>query len=95
MSIQMLSRRVAALFFVALAAGCSSTKTNTGASESGITSIKSSSAASARATDDCSSNRRKCIYKGSYEPGERGYAEQEAKRLNTAELERLRRSFGN
>jgi hypothetical protein len=30
-----------------------------------------------------------CLYNGSYEPGERDYAEQEAKRLNEAEYARL------
>jgi len=35
-----------------------------------------------------------CIYKGSYEPGERAYAEDEARRLNQAQLIRLRRSGG-
>lgn len=49
--------------------------------------------ASARESE-CRHNRSKCMYEGSYEPGERNYAEQEAKRLNKAALERFRRSAG-
>lgn len=49
----------------------------------------------ARASEsECRQNRSKCMYEGSYEPGERNYAEQEAKRLNKAALERFRRSAG-
>lgn len=36
-----------------------------------------------------------CLYDGKYEPNERRYAEEEARRLNRAELERLRRAMGN
>ncbi|KAB0623086.1 hypothetical protein [Castellaniella defragrans] len=43
---------------------------------------------------ECQWNRSRCLYEGSYEPGERDYAEQEAKELNRASLERLRRSAG-
>lgn len=42
----------------------------------------------------CKWNRSSCMHEGSYEPGERAYAEQEAKRLNQAALKRLRRSAG-
>lgn len=42
--------------------------------------------------DECKWNRRACIYEGSYEPGERDYAEHEAARLNQAAIDRLRRS---
>lgn len=35
-----------------------------------------------------------CIHEGSYEPGERAYAEDEARRLNQAQLDRLRHSGG-
>lgn len=35
---------------------------------------------------------RSCMYEGSYESGERDYAEQEARRLNQAALERLQRN---
>lgn len=41
---------------------------------------------------DCQWNRSQCLYEGAYEPGERDYAEQEAKDLNRASLQRLRRS---
>jgi len=44
--------------------------------------------------DECKWNRSRCLYEGSYEPGERDYAEQQAKRLNQAASERLRRSGG-
>jgi hypothetical protein len=40
---------------------------------------------------DCQWNRSQCLYEGAYEPGERDYAEQEAKDLNRAALEKLRR----
>jgi hypothetical protein len=88
MSIHTFNRRVAVLFLVALVAGCSSTKTGTkGSSASG-------SSTSATVGNECRWNRSKCLYEGSYEPGERDYAEQEAKDLNQAEYERLRRAFG-
>ena len=44
---------------------------------------------------DCSWYRSSCMYERSYEAGEEGYAEQEAKRLNKAATSRLRRSSGN
>ncbi|QVQ27043.1 hypothetical protein [Achromobacter deleyi] len=87
MSTQTLSRCAAALLLIALAAGCSSSKPQA----SGKT---GSTSASASKSNECKSNRGKCLYQGPYESGERDYAEQEAKRLNLAELERLRRSFG-
>lgn len=91
----MLSRRVAVLFFVAIVSGCSSTKTSPEApGRRAAASVSGSKAASATG-DRCTWNRSKCIFEGSYEPGERDYAEQEAKRLNMAEIQRLRRSFGN
>lgn len=42
--------------------------------------------------DACKRNRSSCLHEGAYEPMERDYAEQEAKRLNRIALERLRRS---
>ncbi|TSH96668.1 hypothetical protein FOZ76_08825 [Verticiella sediminum] len=42
--------------------------------------------------NDCSASRNSCMYEGSYEPGEREYAEREASRLNKAAARRLRRS---
>lgn len=87
MSIRTLSRCGAVLLLTAIAAGCSSTSSKPEAS----TSPKVTSAAKSH---ECKANRSKCLYKGAYESGERDYAEQEAKRLNLAELERLRRAFG-
>lgn len=91
MSIQMLYCRGAGILLAVLAAGCSSTQPG---ATSSATSNPASTASPSRANDECKPNRRGCLYKGAYESGERGYAEQEAKRLNMAELERLRRSFG-
>lgn len=91
----MLSFRVAALFLVALVSACSSTSPGTPGRTSSTPAASSGSSTSAAVVDQCKSNRRKCLYEGSYEPGERDYAEQEAKRLNLAEYERLRRSLGN
>ncbi|SHI22931.1 hypothetical protein [Pollutimonas bauzanensis] len=45
-------------------------------------------------SNECKWNRSSCMYEGRYEPGEEGYAEQEAKDLNRAASERLRRSSG-
>jgi hypothetical protein len=85
MSIQILSRCAVVLLLIASVSGCSSTKTTPSASAPNVSSTQ--------ASDSCASNRRACIYKGAYESGERDYAEQEAKRLNLAEYERLRRGF--
>lgn len=84
MPIQMSSCRVAVLFLVALVSGCSSI--SPGASGKSLTST--------RIEDECKSNRGRCLYEGQYEPEERDYAEQEAKRLNLAQYELLRRNFG-
>ncbi|KAG1078831.1 hypothetical protein G6F57_012729 [Rhizopus arrhizus] len=90
MSIHTLSRCSVALVLVALVAGCSSILPGASSSSPGT----GSSAASERVvSDNCKFFRSRCIYEGSYDAGERNYAEQEAKRLNTAELERLRRAF--
>lgn len=86
MSIQTLSRYALALLLAALGSGCASILPESSSS--------SSSAVSDRVvSDDCKFFRSRCIYEGSYDAGERSYAEQEAKRLNKAELERLRRAF--
>ena len=45
-------------------------------------------------SNECSWNPRSCIHEGSYEANERDYAEQEAARLNRAQLDRLRRMTG-
>lgn len=46
-------------------------------------------------TNECRWNRSSCMYDGKYEPGEEDYAESEAKRLNKASTDRLRRSSGD
>jgi hypothetical protein len=89
MSIHTLSRCGITLFLVALVSGCSLFGGD--GSSDGIGSSNGSSSAPSGG-GDCGWNRRGCIYEGAYEPGERGYAELEAKRLNQAQLERLRRS---
>jgi hypothetical protein len=89
MSIHMLSRCGTALLLAVAVAGCSSVKPAASGAEAAAPSVSA-----ARAGDTCKGNRSKCIFKGAYEPGEKDYAEQEAKRLNLAELERLRRRFG-
>lgn len=88
MSIFTFSRCGAALILVALAAGCSSSKPPAAAKSS------MSNATPARASNECKPNRSKCLHEGSYDAGERDYAVDEAKRLNLAESERLRRLFG-
>jgi len=73
----------ASLFFVMLVSGCSSIGSvigfTTGSSEP-------------EPSRECQWNPSGCIYKGRYEAGERDYAEQEARRLNRAAVERLRRN---
>lgn len=51
-----------------------------------------SSGSSTARDDGCERRPRSCLYEGSYEPGEREYAEAEAARLNRESLKRLRRS---
>lgn len=53
----------------------------------------SSSSGAPFATDPSCRHGSSCMYNGHYDPGERDYAEQEARRLNQAEYERLRSSF--
>jgi hypothetical protein len=90
MSIQSINRCGVALFLVALLAGCSSGGPRSAARGDGPS---IGSGVSAR-DDECKWNRTKCMYEGAYEPGERDYAEQEAKRLNQAASRRLRRISG-
>lgn len=89
MSIHTLSRCGMALFLVALVSGCSLFGGD--GPSSGPGSPTGSTGASSGG-GDCRWNRSACIHEGSYDPGERGYAELEARRLNQAQLERLRRS---
>ena len=49
--------------------------------------------ASARPASECQRNRNQCLYEGAYESGERAYAEDAARRLNQAQLARLRRGW--
>lgn len=82
MSIQILVRYAVTLLFTVFISGCS------------ISSIKDSFTGYSNVDHEnaCTGNRSACIYKGSYEPGERDFAEQEARRLNQASLARLRRA---
>jgi hypothetical protein len=59
-----------------------------------ISACSSTSPRESNRSDECGASRSKCMYEGAYEPGEQGYAEMEAKRLNQAESQRMRRSFG-
>ncbi len=72
-------RRGAVLFLAILVSGCSSVGSVMGFGEP-------------EPDNECLRNRSGCIYKGRYEVGERDYAEQEARRLNRAAAERLRRN---
>lgn len=84
-----LGRYTLALSLVALTSGCSS-----GRAPGAPSAATGQAAVEERVvSDDCKFLRSRCIYEGSYDVGERNYAEQEAKRLNTAELDRLRRAF--
>ncbi len=79
---QMLSRYGVVLLLVMLVSGCS--VLGLGDSEPGTP--------SAMRYNECQWNRSSCMYEGKYEPGERKFAEEEARRLNQASLDRLRRS---
>jgi len=81
MFIKTLNRCGLALFLAAIVSGCSLL----GSGSSGHDYAH-------ERVDHCKSNRSKCLYEGAYEAGERAYAEQQAKRLNQAAIERLRRS---
>ncbi|MFQ1064860.1 hypothetical protein [Bordetella trematum] len=81
MSAKTLLRCTAVLFATVVMAGCSTKAADV------VSSWFSSSP-----KNDCVSNRKACLYEGAYEPGERQYAEDEARRLNQAELARLRRA---
>jgi hypothetical protein len=79
MSTRILSRLGAVLVLAVLASGCASD------SPSG-----SSSLSATLSKPLCAISPSSCLYKGSYEPGEAAYAEQEARRLNQAQLAKLR-----
>lgn len=84
MSLNLLGRRVALLSLAILLAACSSTKNRESAVHSGDARVVTTSL-------ECRASRSACIYEGRYESGERQYAEDEARRLNQASIERLRR----
>ncbi|WP_263910905.1 hypothetical protein [Achromobacter sp. 79A6] len=92
MSIQTLCRGGFLLLCAALMSGCSSSSTPSPWSSPNSGSVTSGSPSS-RVSLEC--RVTSCLYNGKYEPGERDYAEAEAKRLNRAEMERLRRAAGN
>lgn len=75
MSVAMLSRFGVVLFFIALVSGCVSTSTSPRWTGS----------------NECRWDPESCMYEGSYEPGEREFAEQEAKKLNQEAARKLRR----
>lgn len=79
---QMVWRCAAVLCFTSLVAGCSSTPRTGGSTLFSSTSTP--------VDLQCRLLPSSCQYDGPYEPGERDYAEKEARRLNAAELQRLR-----
>ena len=54
----------------------------------------SGSAGAFQGDETCLRTPSRCIYEGRYESGERDYAEDAARRLNQAQLQRLRRAGG-
>ncbi|MFY3306862.1 hypothetical protein [Achromobacter ruhlandii] len=90
--IQLLSRGGPLLLLAALMSGCSSSSSPVNPWSSPA--APGSGPDSSRVSLECRVSRNSCLYNGKYEVGERDYAEEEAKRLNRAEMERLRRAFG-
>jgi hypothetical protein len=80
MSVRMLGRFGVVLFFIALVSACSTFGSH---HSERTTSLRSS---------QCRQSPGSCMYNGAYEHGERDYAEQEAKLLNQASLDALRRN---
>jgi len=81
MRTQMITRYTLCLLTAGVLSACSSSDP----ARSGAT------GGSAWRSSDCFGNRSSCMYEGHYESDERSYAEEEAKRLNRAALQRLRR----
>jgi len=81
MSIQTWGRCAIALWVVSMVAGCGFI--GGGNDDAGV-----------QRDSACRWNRSSCMYEGPYEPGERDYAEEEARRLNREQADRLRRSSG-
>lgn len=77
---RLLNRCGAALCLAVLVSGCSS-----GGSSSTL----------GKLFNECTWSRSDCMYEGQYESGEEDYAEDEAARLNEAQLDRLRSSSGD
>lgn len=59
-----------------------------------ISACSSGGSAMSERNNECKWNRSQCMHEGSYEPGERDYAEEQARRLNKDASARLRRSGG-
>ncbi|CAM5189579.1 Lipoprotein OS=Castellaniella defragrans OX=75697 GN=HNR28_000812 PE=4 SV=1 [Castellaniella defragrans] len=78
MTIQTVGRAGAMLFLAALISGCSWGRHQPSSGQRAI-------------SNECRT-QASCNYNGQYEPGERDYAEQEAKRLNQQQTQRLRGS---
>lgn len=89
MTMQSFSRFGIALFLGVLISGC--TFTGPGSVKTGPKASATGNQASGR-SGECGRNRSSCMHEGSYESGERAYAEQEAKDLNRAALAKFRRS---
>ncbi len=89
MTIQSFIRFGIVLFLGAIISGCAFF--GLGPTKNGPNTSISGSQASGRSSE-CSWNRSRCMHEGSYELGERAYAEQEAKDLNRAALAKFRRS---
>lgn len=81
MSVRTISRLGAASVLAILVSGCASSNGPSAGSSIRTTLSKPL----------CAVSPGSCLYEGSYESGEAAYAEQEARRLNQAQLIRLRR----
>lgn len=79
MSVQQITHCALALSLCVFVAGCSSPGPRRGGQ-----SYQGS------ATNPCRLDPSSCAYDGQYEPDEKAYAEREARRLNQAEVRRLR-----
>lgn len=83
---RLLGRSAILLACSAALAACSSGGSSTVGGSSGSSGIP-------RLFNECAWNRSNCMHEGRYEPGEREYAEQEARDLNRASAARLRRGL--
>lgn len=89
MSIHILSRYCVAIVVVTLLFGCSSNSPKKSVNPSVGTPL--SDLAESLGEVKCKLNRSSCMYEGQYDSEERGYAEQEARNLNKAAMEKFRR----